>query len=251
MRPGRAGRPKEPGTFVAVSVYPFPGPMSAARRFRSPLAACLLLALSGAGCSFFGRTPLPETPEAPVFDDVAATREGRAARGAADPARLLGSRLRAHGLQPLTQVDRRLALGRDTVAAGFVAGKDPLWDEGLVVVAVSQEAGGVALGAFSELVRVTARLARATRFPERTVLFATLPAGAGTSALRRLTQGPTWVADSVAAVVLIGGETGTGVTRVPETVSAGLTARAAYDVLKPLVYGLRAPGDTLSGRRGL
>lgn len=200
----------------------------------------LLLTLLAPACSMYRGGRITETPDTPHFDDVSAAREGRAAHTSGDVARILGARLQAYGLQPVAHANRRLALGRDTIAAAFVPGKDALWHHRLVVVAVSEAAGPVAIGAFAELARVTARLARRARFPEPTVLFATLPAGEGGGALKQLSQGPTWLADSVQTVIVIGEAPPSGpFLGVPVQPSAGATARSTYEVLHRLASGLR------------
>jgi hypothetical protein len=205
-----------------------------------PAFYVLLLALLAPACSMYRGGRITETPDAPFFDDMSAARVGMAAHASGDVARILGARLQAYGLQPVARADRRLALGRDTIAAAFVPGKDALWHHRLVVVAVSEAAGPGAIGAFAELARVTARLARQARFPEPTVLFATLPEGEGAGVLQQLSRGPTWLADSVHTVVLIGEVSSSGPFRgVPLQHSAGATARSAYEVMHGLASGLR------------
>lgn len=200
----------------------------------------LLLCVAAAGCAFY-QAPPRETPAVPVFDDVTAAREGQVARAAPDVPRRVGARFEAYGLQPLTRADRRHGLGRDTIAAAFIPGRDPLRSGRLIVVGVSQTAAPAALGGFLELSRGMVRLARHYLIPEPTLLFITLPSGRESQVLTAMTHPPIWPSDSVQAVVLIGGSAPAGTVQVvPAEPTAGATARMGYALLKRIAYNHRA-----------
>jgi hypothetical protein len=191
-----------------------------------PLAGVLVLAAGLAGCGGTG-PPLPTLPPpgaTPSADDLDDALDHL---GTAERDSFLVRRLYEYGLTPA--FEGRFLLGSGAAVA-FVPGRHPAHGRELVVAAAPLSSAPAAAALLEEARLLSARAAFTVE-PERTVLVAFLPPGAGAPGLAAVLDAPLWTRPlTVAALVMgadengaayeaIGAERGVPVRRV--TAAAG------------------------------
>ena len=161
------------------------------------IAAILLAACGGTG------PPLPAPPPPGATPSAGALRDALADMARADRDSLLARRLYVYGLTPAFEGRFRLASGP---VVAFVPGRHPVRGRELVVAAA--EVGTPGAAALLEEARLLSASAAFTVAPERTVLVAFLPPGAGARGLAAVLDAPVWTRPLTVAALVVGSRTG-------------------------------------------